>query len=62
MVEGADPALRIQADRRLHLQSHGATIPVRHARRLVYQLAEVAVPRELLRGVERIGRFHPAPG
>jgi hypothetical protein len=36
---------------------------VRHARRLTFQLAEVAVPRELFQGVlERIGRLSPAPG
>ena len=36
---------------------------VRHARRLVFQLAEVAVPREVFQGVlERIGRLCAAPG
>lgn len=36
---------------------------VRHARRLVFQLAEVAVPKELFRGVlEHIARLCPAPG
>ncbi len=36
---------------------------VRHARRLVFQLAEVAVSREIFRQVlERIARLHPAPG
>ena len=36
---------------------------VRHARRLVFQLAEVAVSREVFRQVlERIGGLHPAPG
>ena len=36
---------------------------VRHARRLVFQLAEVAMPRTLFQGVlERIGRLSPAPG
>ena len=36
---------------------------VRHARRLVFQLAEVAVPKEVFRQVlERIARLHPAPG
>ncbi len=36
---------------------------VRHARRLVFQLAEVAVPRALFQGVlEPIGRLCPAPG
>lgn len=36
---------------------------VRHARRLVFQLAEVAVSREMFRQVlERIGGLHPAPG
>ncbi len=36
---------------------------VRHARRLVFELAEVAVPREVFRQVlERIGGLHPAPG
>ena len=36
---------------------------VRHARRLVFQLAEGAVPREVFRHVlERIGGLHPAPG
>ena len=36
---------------------------VRHARRLVFQLAEVAVSRELFRQVlERIAGLHPAPG
>ncbi|MBI4200547.1 MAG: transposase [Chloroflexi bacterium] len=36
---------------------------VRHARRLVFQLAEVAVPRALLQGVlDRIGRLCLAPG
>jgi hypothetical protein len=36
---------------------------VRHARRLVFQLAEVAMPRRLFQGVlERIGRLSPAPG
>ena len=35
----------------------------RHARRLVFQLAEVAMPREVFRQVlERIARLHPAPG
>ena len=35
----------------------------RHARRLVFQLAEVAVPRVLFRGVlDRIGRLCPVPG
>ena len=36
---------------------------VRHARRLAFQLAEVAVPRELFQQVmERIGGLYPAPG
>ena len=36
---------------------------VRHARRLVFQLAEVAVPKEVFQGVlERIGRLCLAPG
>ena len=36
---------------------------VRHARRLVFQLAEGAVPREVFRQVlERIGGLHPTPG
>jgi hypothetical protein len=36
---------------------------VRHARRLTFQLAEVAVPREVFRQVlERIGGLHVAPG
>jgi len=36
---------------------------VRHARRLVFQLAEVAVPRALFQGVlDRIGRLCAAPG
>lgn len=36
---------------------------VRHARRLVFQLAEVAVFREVFSGVlERIGRFCPVAG
>jgi hypothetical protein len=36
---------------------------VRHARRLVFQLAEVAVPRDVFRQVlARIGGLHPAPG
>ena len=36
---------------------------VRHARRLVFQLAEVAVPRALFQGVlDRIGRLCPVPG
>ena len=36
---------------------------VRHARRLVFQLAEVAVPKEVFRQVlERIAGLHPAPG
>ena len=36
---------------------------VRHARRLVFQLAEVAVPREVFQQVlERIGGLQPAPG
>lgn len=36
---------------------------VRHARRLVFQLAEVAVPRALFQAMlERIGRLCPAPG
>ncbi len=36
---------------------------VRHARRLVFQLAEVAVPREVFRQVlGRSGGLHPAPG
>ena len=35
----------------------------RHARRLVFQLAEVAVSREVFRQVlERIAGLHPAPG
>ena len=36
---------------------------VRHARRLVFQLAEVAVSRDAFRQVlERIAGLHPAPG
>ena len=39
---------------------------VRHARRPVFQLAEVAVPREVFRsaggGLERIGRLRPVAG
>ena len=36
---------------------------VRHSRRLIFQLAEVAVPREVFRQVlERIGGLHAAPG
>jgi hypothetical protein len=36
---------------------------VRHARRLVFQFAEVAVPREVFRQVlECIGRLCPVPG
>jgi Transposase DDE domain group 1 len=36
---------------------------VRHARRLVFQLAEVLVTREMFdEMLERIGRLRPAPG
>ncbi len=36
---------------------------VRHARRLVFQLAEVAVPRALFQAIlDRIGQLCPAPG
>ena len=36
---------------------------VRHARRLVFQLAEIAVTKEVFRQVlDRIGGLHPAPG
>ncbi|MEE8157781.1 MAG: transposase [Dehalococcoidia bacterium] len=36
---------------------------VRHARRLVFQFAEVAVPREVFWQVlQRIAGLHPAPG
>jgi len=36
---------------------------VRHARRIIFQLAEVAVPRDLFAGIlERIARLRPAPG
>ena len=36
---------------------------VRHARRLVFHLAEVAVPRDVFRQVlERIGGLHAVPG
>jgi len=36
---------------------------VRHARRLVFQLAEVAIPKEVFQGVlERIGRLCAVPG
>ena len=36
---------------------------VRHARKLVFQLAEVLVTREMLSGIlERIGRLKLAPG
>jgi hypothetical protein len=36
---------------------------VRHARRLVFQLAEVLVSREMLTGIlERIGQLRPVPG
>jgi hypothetical protein len=36
---------------------------VRHARRLVFQLAEVLVSREMLAGVlERINQLRPVPG
>jgi hypothetical protein len=36
---------------------------VRHTRRLVFQLAEVIVPRALLQGVlDCIGRLCPVPG
>ena len=36
---------------------------VHHARRLVFQLAEVAVTREVFRQVrKRIGGLHPVPG
>ena len=35
---------------------------VRHSRRLIFQLAEVSVPRRLFEGVlDRIGRLSPAP-
>jgi len=36
---------------------------VRHARRLVFQMAEVAVPRDLFQAIlDRIGKLCPAPG
>ena len=36
---------------------------VRHARRLVFQLAEATMPRALFRQVlERISGLHPSPG
>ena len=36
---------------------------MRHTRRLVFQFAEVAVPRDVFRQVlERIGGLHAAPG
>ena len=36
---------------------------VRHARRPMFQPAEVAIPREVFRQVlKRIGGFYPAPG
>jgi hypothetical protein len=44
----------------------GASVLASQARQVVFQLAEVAVPRELFRAIlERIGRLRlptPAPG
>ena len=40
-----------------------AARPVRRARRLVFEIAEVALPREVFPQVlEHIDRLHPAPG
>jgi hypothetical protein len=36
---------------------------VRHARQIIFQLAEVAVPRELFAAIlERVRGLHPVPG
>ena len=72
MLEGVDsetrgiPPLRPEKDKWTSLQTRmiktGGRL-VRHARRLVFQLAEVLVSWEILTGMlERIGHLRPAPG
>ena len=69
--EGKEP-LRVAFDRRLKLEFHGARMReklvkigariVRHGRYVVFQLAEVAVPRSLFAEIlRRIGRLRGSP-
>jgi hypothetical protein len=61
---GKNPALRVAFDSRLKLEFHGAKLikigakVVRHSKKVVFQMAEVAVPRELFWSIlEGIGRL-----
>jgi hypothetical protein len=50
----------VSFDSRLKLEFHGAKV-VRHSRQIIFQMAEVAVPRELFRAIlEGIGRLRLA--
>jgi len=62
MGEARKDALRLDFDRRLKLEFHGAKV-VKHSRYVVFQMAEVIVPRALFREIlERIGRLRASPG
>ncbi len=62
MVDARKYVLKVDFDRRLRLEFHGAKV-VHHAGYVVFQMAEVAVPRELFAKIlERIGRLRLEPG
>ena len=61
MGETCKKALRLVFDRNLKLEFHGAKV-VHRAQYVTFQLAEVAVPRELFGAIlERIRRLWPPP-
>jgi len=58
-----DGALELTETAPTYLRETRGGRNVRHARQIVFQLAEVAVPRELLVAIlVRISRLSPAPG
>ncbi len=62
MGEKKKRALRVELDRELKLDFHGANV-VEHARYVTFQMAEVAVPRELFAQIlDKINRLRLVPG
>ena len=61
MGDARKGCFRVQFNRRIKLEFHGAKV-VHHARYITFQMAEVAIPREMFRTMlKRVERLRLAP-
>jgi hypothetical protein len=61
MGERCTEAIRVNFDRKLKMEFHGTKV-VTHSRYVIFQMADVAVPRKLFAAIlERIQRLRAVP-